>query len=457
MLNHGRPASGTPPAARPIARAVDRIAAHPLFMCSFRPLFLAAAAYAALGLASWTAFLSFGLPVPAVPGGPIAWHAHELVFGFGLAAVAGFVATAVPEFTGTPALGPRVALALALAWLAARLSFWLSGLLGPWPAALLNTAFVGMLPALVATRLLRDPDRRHTGFLWGLVAMAAALAGYHVDTLRGLDPMRWVHAGIGVMMTLIVVAMSRVSMRIVNDALDARRAGPDPDAPEYRARPPRRNLAIFAIALHTVAEFVAPHSPVTGWTALAASAALLNLLNDWHVGRALFTRLAWILYTVYWLMALGYALIGLALMTDAFGASAGRHLLTAGAMGLSIYSVLCIAGRIHGGRPLDPRAWVPVGAALLVVAALARAGAGLPGLPALPLMLVAGIAWIAAFGLYLVRMVPVLAMPRTDGGSGCEEWIAPADEPRHPAPPPQRPALPPRHPALPPQRPALPR
>lgn len=413
------------PAARGCG-AIARTLAHPLFMCSFRPLFLATAAYAALGLALWMVFLASGLVVPAVPGGPVAWHAHELVFGFGLAAVAGFVATAVPEFTGTPAFGSRTALALTLGWLAARMAFWASGWLGAWPAALVNVVFASALPTLLGGRLLRDPERRHTGFLWGLAAITATVAGYHLDALRGLDPMRWAHAGIGVMMTLIVVAMSRVSMRIVNDALDARRAGADPDAPEYRARPPRRNLAIFAISLHTTLEFFAPHSPIAGWTALAAAAAVLNLLNDWHVGRALFGRLPMMLYAVYWLMALGYTAIGLAAMTGAFAASAGRHLLTVGAMGLSIFAVLCIAGRIHGGRPLDHRTWVPGGAALLVIAAVARATAGFPGMPSTVLMFVAGAAWVTAYGLYLAYMAPVLTGQRSDGGSGCEEWIAPA-------------------------------
>lgn len=407
------------------------LATHPLFSCTLRPMFLATAAFAAIGLALWSAFLASGLAVPAVPGGPVVWHAHELVFGFGLAAVAGFVVTAVPEFTGTPAFGPRVALGITAAWFAARAAYWASGLVGPWPAAVLETGFASSLPALLARRLMADPERRHTGFLWGLLAMTAIVAGYHLDVLRGVAPLRWAHAGIGAMMALIVVAMSRVSMRIVNDALDERRAMADPDAPEYRARPPRRNLAIFAIALHTTVEFVAPHSPVAAWTALAAAAAVLGMLNDWHVGRALFTRLPSMLYAVYWLMALGYAALGIALMTGFFGTSVGRHLLAAGAMGLSIYSVLSIAGRIHGGHPLDERAWVPAGAALVIVAALARAGAGIPGLPAVALLYLAAAAWIAAFGLYLLRMLPVLATARTDGGRGCEEWIAPAPaEPR---------------------------
>ncbi|HRM69626.1 MAG TPA: NnrS family protein, partial [Thauera phenylacetica] len=164
-----------------------RLAARPLFMCGFRPFFLLTALYAVLVLLAWSGFLGFGLAVPAVAGGPFVWHAHELMFGFGLAAVAGFVLTAVPEFTATPAFAPRVVLRFVLLWLAARAAFWFSGALaavaGGWldgadgqaarwlghlPAALLEIGFACALLAAVAPRLWRDPERRQLGFLWGL-------------------------------------------------------------------------------------------------------------------------------------------------------------------------------------------------------------------------------------------------------------------------------------------------
>lgn len=407
-------------AAMPV-RAFARLAALPLFMCGFRPFFLATAAYAVLVLLAWLGFLGAGLALPAVPGGPLVWHAHELMFGFGFAALAGFVLTAVPEFTATPAFGRRVAAGFALAWLAARLAFWASGVLGALPAALLNTGFAVALLAVVAPRLLRDPERRHLGFLWGLAAMALALVGFYADVLRGEYPMRWLHGAISVMMALVVVAMSRISMRIVNDALDARRAATGDELEAYRARPPRRNLAIFAIALFAAAEFLAPQAAVAGWIALAAAAAVLNLLNDWHVGRALLSRWAFMLYAVYWLMAAGYALIGLALLGLPLPPSAGRHLLTVGSMGVSILAVLCIAGRTHAGLALDARPWVPLAAALLTAAALLRALAGWPGLPAPALLLASGLAWGGGFGLALAYLGPVFLRRRSDGGSGCEE------------------------------------
>jgi uncharacterized protein involved in response to NO len=394
-------------------------------------------------LLGWLAFLGTGLGLPEVPGGPIAWHAHELLFGFGLAAVAGFVLTAVPEFTSTPAFGRRVTLALLLCWAAARVAFWLSGMLGVAGAvlaALLNSGFVAAVVVLVAPRLWRDPERRHLSFLWGLAAMWLLVSGFHADVLRGLYPMRWALAGVGAMMVLIVVAMSRVSMRIVNDALDAerlRRAAAQGDAmagerprlpgedgdelPAYRARPPRRNLAVFGIAVYTLAEFALPGSPIAGWTALAAAAAVLNLLNDWHVGRALLTRWAFTLYAVYWMMALGYGLIGLSLLGVAVAPSAGLHLLTVGAMGLSIFGVLCIAGRTHSGYELDMRPWVPVAALAIGAAALARAAAGLPGMPVAGLQAASVAAWVLGYGLAAVFLGAVFLRPRPDAGTGCEE------------------------------------
>lgn len=402
-----------------------RLTAWPLLLCSFRPLFLATVLLAVVGVALWLGFLGFGIPLPGVPGGAMVWHAHEMLLGFGLAAVAGFVLTAVPEFTSTVAFGRQVGFGFLLLWLAARLSFWLSGVIGPWPAALCNSAFAIALLVLLAPRLLGDPLRRQYGFFGGLVALALVTVGFNIDAVSGQYPMRWLHATAGVMMVLIVVAMSRISMRILNDAIQARRdAGHDVDE-DYRARPPRRNLAIFCISLFTLAEWLTLPAPLNGWLALAAAAAMFNLLNDWHIGRALLERWALMLYSVYWLMALGYGALGVSLLVDGYASSAGRHLLTVGAMGVSILAVLCIAGRTHSGYALDQRPWVPIATGLLVLAALLRASAGLPGAPVPLLNMLAGLGWLTAFALALRYLAPIWLRPRPDGGAGCDE---PQDE-----------------------------
>lgn len=395
-----------------------RVRVAALLLCGFRPFFLLTAITGVLAVAAWGGFLGGTLALPAVAGGPVVWHAHEMLFGFTLASLIGFVVTAIPEFTGTAAVSRRPLVALLVLWLGGRLAFAASATSGAaLLAAVLDAGVLVLLVAIVAPRLWRDPERRHLSFLWGLLALLGLTAGFHADVLTGHHPMRWLLATVGVLMILIIVAMSRISMRIVNGALEE--AGVT--AVEYLARPPRRNLAIFCIALYTAAEFVAPQHAVSGWIALAAAAGVFNLTNDWHVGRAMLQRWVLMLYAVYWLMALGYAVIGAAILAEAGpgATSAGRHLLMIGALGLAVFAVMNIAGRIHAGFALDTRRWVPAAAALLVAATLLRAATAWPGAPAQPLIAAAMLCWIIAFGLYAAHLWPLLTRPRTDGQSGC--------------------------------------
>ena len=152
---------------------------------------------------------------------------------------------------------------------------------------------------------------------------------------------------------------------------------------------------------------------------MAAAAALFNLLNDWHVGRALWRRWALMLYGVYLFMAFGYGTIGWAILSGNGAFGAGRHLLTVGALGLSTYAVICIAGRMHCGYELDERRWLPLGAALLALAALARAAVALPGTNAHSLMALAAACWLAAFSSCLVHLWPLFVGPRPDQQRGC--------------------------------------
>lgn len=392
---------------------------HPLWLCGFRPFFLATALAAVLPMLLWALFLGPGGPLPQSVGGATVWHAHEMLFGFALAAVAGFALTAIPEFTGSAPIAARPVRGLAVLWLAGRLAFGLQGPLGTTAllaSGIIHLAFCLGLIAVLAPPLCADPLRRHRAFLWALAALAGTVAGFYAEALAGGLPARWLHAALGILMVLILLAMSRISMRIVNGALaEAGRTGTT-----YLARPPRRNLAISGILLHTLAELAAPGSRIGGWLALAAAAALCHLQADWHIGRVLFRRWPLMLFGVHVLMAAGYALLGAAPLTGADLAGAGRHLLTVGALGLAVFVVLNIAGRMHCGLRLDEHRWLPAAALGLVVAALARAAASaLPGAPAGLLFGIAAAGWMLAFAAYAWRMIPVFMRPRTDGADGC--------------------------------------
>ncbi len=384
-----------------------------------RPFFLLAMLAALLLLAWWSLALAAHWPLPPMAGGALVWHAHELILGFAMAAVAGFVLTALPEFTATAGARPRALQALVLLWLGARLGLVLSGWWGAPALWLAACAQVGLPLGLLAQLwpALRSPaGRTHQAFGWLLLALAGSSAGFYADALRGAPSLRWLHASLGLLMLLTVVAASRISMQILNRAIEQLRPG----APPYIARAPRRHLAALCIGLATVAEFFTPASHLAGWLALAASAAVLHLLTDWHVGAPLWRRrFTLLLYSMYLCMALGYAGLGLGALGLIGGAlAAGRHLLTMGSVGLGIFIVIGIAGRAHVGRRPDPGPWLGLGGALLLLATAARVAAALGIAPALWLA-VAGLGWCAAFTLLLWRIGPGLWQARSDGQQGC--------------------------------------
>lgn len=393
-----------------------------IWLCPFRPFFLLTTMHALGAMAWWLGALSGLLPLPDLPGGPVIWHAHELIFGFATASIAGFLLTAIIEFTGAPPVSRKTVQFLLALWFGGRLGYLLASWIGVIPAALFDLAFLSLLLGRIAGPLWRAPSRRHLAFFHTLVALIAVHAGFYLTLFRQGDPMAWLFLSVGLLMILIIVALSRISMRLVNDVLEAQGGIAAP----YLARPPRRNLAIFSIAAYSAAEFLLPGKAATGWLALAAAAAIFNLLNDWHVGRALFQRWVMIPYLVYWCMALGYATIGFGLLGGSNLNSAGHHLLLVGALGLSILIVMAVAGRMHSGYGLDHRRWLLVASALLLGAALARGAAGLTDFaPAYtPLLHSAATLWLIAWSIYLAYSWKVLSGPRPDGGRGCDEPVS---------------------------------
>lgn len=411
----------------------QRCLQSPVLLCSFRPFFIFTAASAVLFMGVWLLALQGWLPALDVPGGWTHWHAHELLFGFAAAATAGFALTAIPEFTHTGFMAARPLLQMSLLWLAARIAYVLAGWISFWPALLLNLAFWIFLLWRIVPPTWQDPQRRHISFPLTVVALAGIQSGFFIHLHLHDNALNWLYAAAHLFMVLIILAASRVSMSVVNNLVESSRSISDPDAAVYLARPPRRNLAMACILLCAGTELALGNSPVTGWTALAAMAAVLHLLNDWHIGKPLLSRLALMLYGSYWLMALGYGALGAAYMGAPILPSAARHLLLAGSMGLVIFTIMCIVSRIHSGLWLDRRRWLPLAGLLLVCAAITRALAGtfilLPWYN--PLLILSALLWMAAFSLFALYFFKILCSPRSDGQPGCAEPLP--NSPQKPA------------------------
>ncbi|MFZ2290389.1 MAG: NnrS family protein [Halopseudomonas yangmingensis] len=387
--------------------------------CAFRSFFLLSAAAAVLLIGLWLGFLHSGRGIAFGVAGPFAWHLHEMLWGLSLAALIGFLLTALPEFVKASEPPRRLIVLLALLWLAGRLAALAAGLLGYWPLLLLHWALLLLLCRWVLPPLWRDPRRRHRGFLWGLLLLCVLRLGLDQALLRGAPAMPWLHATLHLFMLLILLAHGRISLRIVNRHLDALQI----TERRFLPRPPLRHLATSLIALYALVQLLASLVPgllspaLQGWLALAAAAALLNLLNDWRIGRELWQPHVTLLFALPLCMAVGYGLLGFAQLGAGIALSAGWHWLGIAALGLSLLVVMSIAGRLHSGLDLDRRAWLPVAGLLLLGSVLARSLSTL-GHDWLFWISLSACAWMLAFACWAVWLWPVLTRLRP-GQQGC--------------------------------------
>jgi uncharacterized protein involved in response to NO len=379
----------------------------------FRLFFPLAALFGALAVLAWLAAL-FGW-LPFVPGLSLPlWHAHEMLYGFVPAAIAGFLLTAISNWTGTPPPRGAPLLILGLLWLAGRIAMLLAGTLAGWVVAVVDVAFLLVL-ALYATRVLVRAGNTRNLPIVAIVALLAvgnllihlALMGAGHQFARAGE---WL--ALDTIALLIAVIGGRITPAFTRNWLQ--RHERDPDA--VRVHPNLDRSALVATALMLPADLIAPATPVAALVALIAGALLGARLHGWRGWNAHGDPLLWILHLGYAWLALALLLKGLTPFVEAFDTSIWIHALGVGAMGTMIAGVMTRVAVAHTGRALallrggQAIYWLVIAAAILRLAA--NLGAG-------PWSLyLAGGAWSAAFLVFTARYGPILCRPRVDGQPG---------------------------------------
>ncbi|MDN3519463.1 NnrS family protein [Aquisalimonas lutea] len=385
-----------------------------LLAYGFRPFFLLAAAWAMVAPLPWVgALLGVGPRWPmALP--PLHWHGHELLFGAFTAALAGFLLTAVPSWTGAaPITGRRLAALVAL-WLAGRALNLAGAAVPPAVTIAVDSLFLPvLLAALLAQRMPQRPPR---DLLAAVAVLAFCPLAAHLALAEVLPvaPDAVLRLAAGLYLVLIAMTFMRI-LPVVATFAQARAGGPP-----YRPRPGREALAVASLVAFTAADALAPVHPATGWIALGAAAAQLERLADWPPPRAWrHGPIALLIVVQLWLVA-GLVLRGWAGLDPQLPAYAGRHALLIGTMATAVLTVMSIAGLRHTGRPLTVPYAVTAAATLLTVAAALRTAVPL-WLPGEYLRLGAAAAlpaWSLGWLLWLVRYGRWLLRPRADSLPG---------------------------------------
>jgi len=355
-----------------------------LFSAGFRPFFLLAAAWAAIAVPVWLAAYVHGYalhgPLPA-----LFWHGHEMVFGFGFAAVAGFLLTAIPNWTGRlPVRGMALA-GLVLLWVAGRIAMLVPA------AALLDLAFPAAFIAVVARELIAGRNWRNLPMLVALALLFSGNAMVHLHALgiAYLAP-EGIRLGIATLCMLIALVGGRIVPSFTRNWLaKARLAPPAPEGALDRIA-----LVVTLIAL---AAWVG-RAPFSSWLLVVAGLALAARLSRWRGLSTVREPLLFILHVGYGWLALGLILLGL----DP-ASSAALHALTVGAIGTMTLAVMTRASLGHTGRALvADRATLAI-YGLVTLAALLRVASPFAGAQAVLVTSLAGVAWSAAFATFALH------------------------------------------------------
>jgi len=386
---------------------------HPntaVFALGFRPFFLLAGAAAVALAALWLAAYVFGLFLSNYYD-TLGWHSHEMVFGYGVAVVAGFLLTSVKNWTGLQTVQGKGLAGLAALWLGGRVLPFFPDALPHGLIALVDLAFLPALAIALAVPLVRHGQQRNLVFLPILAVMALANALVHLQVL-GLARAT-AHAGTYLAVDLLILLIAIIGGRVIPFFTERALPGAAP-----RRWPVIERVSIVAVVALALCELLP--LPRAAVVAVAALGALSHAIRwwGWHERRVWSVPLLWVLYLGYGWVVVGFGLKALA-VAGQMSPFLALHAFTVGGIGVTTLGMMARVALGHTGRPLQPAKAVAWAFALINLATLARV--------ALPLaaprwyltsIALAGGLWIAAFLLFLVVYSPILIQPRVDARPG---------------------------------------
>lgn len=378
----------------------------------FRPFFLGAAAFAAAIVPLWLLVLR-GLVPPAVHFDLLTWHAHEMIFGFTVAVLAGFLLTAVGNWTGRETAVGGALLALTALWLAGRVALIVPTGLPRGLVASLDLAFLPALIAVLARPLLATNNKRNFVMLGVLGALFAVNVSVHLEALRLLAPgasRSAMQVGVDIVLLVIMIMAGRIFPMFTRNATGVK---------SIRSLPLLDVATAVAMALLVACDALLPGSHAAA--ALSGGVAVLAAARAafWGSRHTLSQPLLWILHAGYAWLVFGLLLRALAAFLWPSFTTLALHALTLGAIGSLTLGMMARVSLGHTGRQLAPPAAVTW--AFLAINAAAAARVFVPMLAPsayIESLVAAGALWSAAFLVFLVAYWPMLRRPRVDGKPG---------------------------------------
>lgn len=384
-----------------------------MFVLGFRPFFLVAGLFAVISMLFWMAVYAFGFALPLNNLSPYYWHAHEMIFGFALAVVSGFLLTAIRNWTGVQTLQYRGLMLLTLLWAGARFSFLFGTDLMPI-VAFMDLSFNSLLAFYLVKPVQQVRQWKQIGILSKILLIGVCNGLFYLGYFGVLDMgMYWGINGALFLLLALVMTMGRRVMPMfiqngVNYSVQLKNS---------------RFLDISSLVLFlglAISEVVLLNPAISA--NLAAPLFLISLIRlyNWHTRGIWSAPLLWGLYVAFIFFTLGFLLFALLPYTELITRSLALHVFTFGGIGLITLSMMSRVTLGHTGRDiLKPSHWTWVAHLLILMGAIVRI------LPAIVLpdfyvlwIVISQLLWIAGFTLFVLVNYPYLTRPRVDGKQG---------------------------------------
>jgi uncharacterized protein involved in response to NO len=386
----------------------------PILAFPFRPFFLLTGLYAVAVVVAWMSYLFGGTPLP-LGWSPLHWHSHEMLFGLTSAAIAGFILTAICNWTGAAPLHGSGLLALVLLWLAGRVTMWTASWLPVGVVAVVDMLFLPWVAIYVLRVLLRHGNKRNLVLVAILALLSLANLMMHIGFVAGQT--LWLKLGELMAFNLITLMIIVIGGRIIPAFTGnwLRSQGGPVEAVKSSDGLERTTLIVTALLIP--ADFLTASPALAGGIALLAAA--VNALRLWRWSGWLTVQ-----EPLLWILHIGYAWIVLALLFKGLAAfeliapSVWQHALGLGGMTTLILGVMTRVAMGHTGRTLAlPRFGIVIYLAI-TLAAISRVLTAFEWLNHNAGLILAASGWVLAFCLFTLIYWPVLTRPRIDGRPG---------------------------------------
>lgn len=376
-----------------------------LFSYGFRPFFLGAAVWAVIAMLLWLSSLA-GVVEIATDYGPAHWHAHEMLFGYSSAVLAGFLLTAVPNWTGRlPVSGWPLAFLFSV-WVAGRLVFLVPGLIGSTIAAVVDSLFLPLLLAICVREVVAGRKWKDLKVVGGLAALSLGNILFHLQVVLEGHPDMAIKLAVSAYVVLVIIIGGRIIPSFTRNWI-AKTGRTDFPTPYNNFDTVAILVGISALA----AWVLLSEGPVVA--TLATTAFLLHSarLMRWRGWTTLPEHLVTVLHIAYMFVPFGFLGIAVAAI-GLLSPLAALHVLTVGTIASMMLAVMTRATRGHTGRVLTASRTTSGIYAAIVLAAVLRPAADLFPDQAHAFYAASGAAWLAAFGLYLTEYGPMLIRVR---------------------------------------------